>query len=70
VTVNELKRLCAQRGLFVVGSMYPGHRDGGGVVVRARSDNHRLKDLPEGLLVRPSGIAYTVIQIADGNIDR
>ena len=50
--------------------MYPGHRDGGGVVVRARSDNHRLKDLPEGLLVRPSGIAYTVIQIADGNIDR
>ena len=63
LTLDELKSLCADRGLFVVGAPYGADGDRPGVVVRARADNSKLRDLPPGLSIRPSGPAYTVIEI-------
>jgi hypothetical protein len=66
VTVKELKRLCADRGLLVVSESERRNGEPPRVVVLARSNNGKLADLPSGLRTRPAGVAYTVIEIADG----
>ena len=64
-TLSDLRKLCADRGLFIVAFAGSAGQEPPGVVVQARSDNGKLKDLPAGLETSPSGSAYTVIRITE-----
>ena len=63
MTLEDLKVICRELGLLVVGERAPSEAGGPGIVVRARTDNHKLRGLPEGSRCLPAGSAYTVIQI-------
>jgi hypothetical protein len=65
MSLQELTRLCAERELRVVEKTDPDSGENPAVVVRARSDNRKLAGFPDGLRIRASGAAYSIIEIAD-----
>ena len=64
VGLDELLRLCAERGLFVCRT-YSGNIGLPAVKVRARGNNRKLMNLPAGVRVTPSGTAYSILEAAD-----
>jgi hypothetical protein len=65
VNIERLKALCAERGLLVVGVTDRIGTGTAGVIVKARSDNRRLSNLPTGLRICPAGSALTIIEIEE-----
>lgn len=67
MSFRELKRLCGERGLLIVAFAGDAGAEPTGVVVKARSDNGKLRALPACPETSSSGSAYTVIRIAAGS---
>ena len=62
MNVGDLRRLCTERGLMVLGEPDRGLDAPPALLVKARTDNHKLRDLPAGVRIRPSGSATTIVE--------